>query len=157
MAIWSCCETGIGIAASSIATMRPLFRDFFARSKLFGGSTSGRASKGWKSDGTSAGYIRSHDRQGTEEFGLRSDIGKSRGVQTTIESDGTNHDLEKELQGAKRGLSGSSKESQRKLRKDGGWHTGESKDAVHRNSDDDELPNWANGIRKATVYHQVID
>ncbi|OCK77317.1 hypothetical protein K432DRAFT_249536, partial [Lepidopterella palustris CBS 459.81] len=37
--IWACVEPGLGIIASSVATLRPLFRNFFSRSKLFGSST----------------------------------------------------------------------------------------------------------------------
>ncbi|PVH82384.1 hypothetical protein DL98DRAFT_388808, partial [Cadophora sp. DSE1049] len=87
VAIWSTAETGIGLAACSFATLRPLFRSFFLRSKLFGGSSSrGKSSSNpWPSSGRLS-YIRSESRGGNESFGLRNDIGMNQGVKTVIES-----------------------------------------------------------------------
>lgn len=39
VAIWSCAESGLSIAASSFATLKPLFKTFMSRSRLFGGTT----------------------------------------------------------------------------------------------------------------------
>jgi hypothetical protein len=86
VAIWSTVEPGIGLTASSLATLRPLFRTFFSRSKLFGSSTQNRSgSQGWPSSGK--GYFRSGTSvRGGEELGLRRDIGKGVGITTTIKS-----------------------------------------------------------------------
>lgn len=76
-----------------MATLRPLFRSFFARSKLFGGSTGLKDlgdSNGWPHSNrpARADYFRSGSnvREGTEELGLRSDIGKGVGITTVIKS-----------------------------------------------------------------------
>jgi hypothetical protein len=76
-----------------MATLRPLFRSFLARSKLFGGSTGAKDlgdSNGWPNSNrpTRAGYFRSGSniREGAEELGLRSDIGKGVGITTVIKS-----------------------------------------------------------------------
>lgn len=88
VAIWSTSETGIGITASCLATLRPLFREFFSRQKLMGGTSSNERPT------ASGGYIRSRSRGGIEEFGLRSDITKNSGTTTTVES-GRPGDLER--------------------------------------------------------------
>ena len=152
VAIWSCCETGIGIAASSIATLRPLFRTFFSRSKLFGGTTSRQGSSGWPSAaGPSGGYIRSGSKGGIETFGLRSDIGKTRGVTTIIESDGSK-DMDLERGSPEKGGPGEGG-SERRLRLESEWSNSESKLALDRSSGEDE--SWT-GIRKTTVSKQVV-
>jgi len=76
-----------------MATLRPLFRSFFARSRFIGGSTGGKDigdSNGWPNSNrpTRAGYFRSgsNTREGAEELGLRSDIGKGVGITTVIKS-----------------------------------------------------------------------
>ncbi|ESZ98168.1 hypothetical protein SBOR_1437 [Sclerotinia borealis F-4128] len=101
VAIWSTAETGIGITACSVATLRPLFRNFFQRSNLFGGSTKGPSdpSKNWAgySDAKGAGYIKQRSlgvnsgssraaRSGedTDDVKLRDDIPEDSGITTTI-------------------------------------------------------------------------
>jgi hypothetical protein len=91
VAIWSTVEPGIGITAAAMATLRPLFRTFFSRSKLLGSSTHNQSgSKAWPSSRKPgrAGYFRSgggpNDR--LEELGLRSDIAKGVGITTVIRS-----------------------------------------------------------------------
>ncbi|KAL5313409.1 hypothetical protein ACEPPN_019142 [Leptodophora sp. 'Broadleaf-Isolate-01'] len=84
--IWSCAETGLGIAACSLATLRPLFRAFFSRSHLMGDSSSHKlTSNEWPTGAWP--YQRSKSQGGTEEYGLRSDIRTSRDAVTIIESD----------------------------------------------------------------------
>ncbi|TVY65604.1 hypothetical protein LSUE1_G007941 [Lachnellula suecica] len=78
VAIWSILETGLGITASCLATLRPLFREFFSRSKLFGGSSSHVI--------TGGRYVRSES-IGIEEIGLRDGCCKNAGTTTTIQSD----------------------------------------------------------------------
>jgi hypothetical protein len=83
-----------------MATLRPLFRTFLSRSKLFGSSTrTGDKSSTWPLDrrANRAGYYRSGSGKkiGQEELGLRNDIGKGVGVTTTIKST-SNGDLERD-------------------------------------------------------------
>jgi hypothetical protein len=63
VSIWSTIEPGMGITASSMACLRPLFQAFLSRSRLLGSSTHGRA--GWGA--ARAGYVRNntHDRNGS--------------------------------------------------------------------------------------------
>jgi len=89
VSIWSTVEPGIGITASAMATLRPLFMTFFSRSRLLGSSTN-EAASGWgnsKPNGNSRrGYFRSE--RGNEnglELGL-SGLPKGSGVSTTIRS-----------------------------------------------------------------------
>jgi hypothetical protein len=89
VAIWSTVEPGIGITAAAMATLRPLFRTFLSRSKLFGSSTRSRgASNAWPASkkGNWGGYIRSEGVQRDTELGLRNDIAKGAGITTTIKS-----------------------------------------------------------------------
>ncbi|KFY31853.1 hypothetical protein V493_00737 [Pseudogymnoascus sp. VKM F-4281 (FW-2241)] len=80
VAIWSTVEVGIGIVASAAATLRPIFRAFFAGSMGMGRGTSAPVhSSHW----SKSGYIRSKGT--TEAFALRSDISKTGGVTTVIE------------------------------------------------------------------------
>jgi len=147
VAIWSTSETGIGIAASSFATLRPLFRTFFSRSRLFGGSSSQGTPNPWPSSGH-PGYIRSRSKSGLEEFGLRSDIGKKNGVTTFIESGNLERGDEKHATGSR-----SRKGSVGPLASaPSGWNNSESK--LTDISSEDE-PSWESGIRKTTVSTQV--
>lgn len=147
VAIWSTSETGIGITAASFATLRPLFRTFFNRSRLMGGTSSQDGSHPWPGSGR-PGYIRSGSKGGIEEFGLRNDIGKNNGVTTYI---GADSDAER---GPSRSPSG-----RNKIRKEGplsnnpsGWNNSESK--LTEVSSEDE-PSWGSGIRKTTVSTQI--
>ncbi|KAI9647612.1 hypothetical protein NHQ30_003997 [Ciborinia camelliae] len=101
VAIWSTTETGIGITACSVATLRPLFRNFFQRSKLFGRSSKGPSnpSKSWGGypDSKGGAYIKQKSlkansagsrtatsREDGGDFILRDDIPLRSGVTTTI-------------------------------------------------------------------------
>ncbi|RAL62929.1 hypothetical protein DID88_004770 [Monilinia fructigena] len=101
VAIWSTTETGIGITACSVATLRPLFRSFFARSKLFGSSSKGPSgfSNNWGGypDSKGGGYIKQKSLNtypggsrnpsfggDAENCKLRDDIPLNSGVTTTI-------------------------------------------------------------------------
>ncbi|KAL3424535.1 integral membrane protein [Phlyctema vagabunda] len=89
VAIWSTSETGIGITASCIATLRPLFRNFFLRSHLMGGSSTRGGTSPWPQYTPNAsGYIKSKNK-GTfnDEIALRNDVGKTGGVTTIIDAD----------------------------------------------------------------------
>ncbi len=94
VAIWSCLETGIGITASCAATLRPLFKEFFNRSKLLGGTSSKDGVRGtsrWRS-GVAGRYIRSGSGARNEDFDLRDDIGAGTGVKTIIDASGSPED-----------------------------------------------------------------
>lgn len=85
VAIWSTSETGIGIAASSLATLRPLFRNFFRSTRL--GTTVPDPSNNWPNNEARAGYVRSGSKEegdGVQAFRMRDDIGKNQGVRTVI-------------------------------------------------------------------------
>ncbi|KAH8596829.1 hypothetical protein B0O99DRAFT_94649 [Bisporella sp. PMI_857] len=94
VSIWSTIEPGIGITASAMATLRPLFLNFFSRSRLLGSSTN--PSQAWvrgTPGSRQQAYFRSgnsnDNRSGGEGFGLSGlgvDIPKGSGVSTTIHS-----------------------------------------------------------------------
>lgn len=152
IAIWSICELGMGITASSLATLRPLFRNFFMRSRLMGG-TSDDKSKPWSqanSRGGASGYIRSKNKGGGEAFQLRSDIPKNTGVSTVIDTD-----LDLERQGEHPPTAGRWQKTGGSLNRPGGWNSSESK-LAEASSDEDE-PAWRMGIRKTTISTQVSD
>ncbi|TVY81540.1 hypothetical protein LSUE1_G001882 [Lachnellula suecica] len=141
VAIWSTVEPGIGITASAMATLRPLFRTFLARKKLFGGSTGAKdlESPGWHNSDRPArgGYFRSGDnlKPGSEELGLRSDIARGVGVTTVIKS------LNSEESAKTRSRKGSLK-----------WSG--NADPLNDNSSEEFLPMQTNGdwgVRKTTL------
>ncbi|KAF7959860.1 hypothetical protein EAE96_001464 [Botrytis aclada] len=101
VAIWSTVETGIGITACSVATLRPLFRSFFARTRLFGSSTKGLSNpiKAWGGygDAKSGGYIKQKSQNANlggsrmassgmdaDDCKLRDDIPLNSGITTVI-------------------------------------------------------------------------
>jgi hypothetical protein len=75
-------EPGIGIVASSMATMRPLFVAFFSRSKLFGSTP--RENTYPKNTGPEFGFFRRKKNIIVDEIGLHSDLGKTIRVTTTV-------------------------------------------------------------------------
>jgi hypothetical protein len=149
VAIWSTVEPGIGITAAAMATLRPLFRTFLSRSKLFGSSTRSRSvSNAWPTSkkGNRGGYIRSEGVQRDTELGLRNDIVKGSGITTTIKSTiNADYDENGVAQSKKLKRSGSGKalrwnESERDLKDDS---SEEFLPAQRRNVD------WS-GVRKTT-------
>lgn len=166
VAIWSTAETGIGIAASAIATLRPLARSFLARSKLFGGSTTPHAGGGssanpWPAS-SNGGYIRNRTAEDgcADEFGLREDIGRNRGVTTVVEAGAWKDDKAGGHggHGVRRSMSGRS-DSVGPLTGGNGrenWNSSETK--LTDISSDDGLGSgggW-NGIRTTTVTTQNV-
>jgi hypothetical protein len=81
VSIWSTVEPGIGIIASSMATMRPLFIAFFSRSKLFGSTTRGNT---YPRNTSQLGYFRRRKNISANEIELHSDLGKNIRVTTTV-------------------------------------------------------------------------
>jgi hypothetical protein len=135
VAIWSTVEVGIGIVASAAATLRPLFRVFFAGSKAVNGGSSAPTSNHWPK----SGYIRS---RGTNEaFALRSDISKTGGVTTVIQGD-----VDMESGHMKR-------ESHDGNANPGGWNNSDAQ--LRGNSSDEEPPAWRGGIVKTTGMTQT--
>jgi hypothetical protein len=98
VAIWSLAETGIGITACCAATLRPLFRTFLSRSRIFGKSTNSKeASTGWRysSNPSRGGYLRRTGRDTEEEIDLRDDVSKNGIVTTVVGGRGSHeHDVE---------------------------------------------------------------
>ncbi|KAG9242572.1 hypothetical protein BJ878DRAFT_388800, partial [Calycina marina] len=84
LAIWSIVETGLGLIACSAATLRPLARTLFANTSFLGssGARCGTTNH-WPSTGGAEGYIRSG---ADDSYGMRSDLGKKRGVTTTVQA-----------------------------------------------------------------------
>ncbi|KAH6972854.1 hypothetical protein BKA56DRAFT_492464 [Ilyonectria sp. MPI-CAGE-AT-0026] len=94
VAIWSTVETGLGITASGVATLRPLLRTFFGGSTAQSNGTSARQWHRTDSGHPKAGYIRSQGENGTA-FELHDNAGKRIGVTTVINhDDATDSDLE---------------------------------------------------------------
>lgn len=122
MAIWSTVETGIGIAASAAATLRPLFKAYFGSSHLAGNTSSNN----WPRSGNS-GYVQ-NKASGGEEYGLRKKVRTSNGVTTLIDADAD-----------ERGEAGRGKFEA------GGW---DSQSKLRGGSDDDA--EWRSGIMKTT-------
>lgn len=80
VAIWSTCETGLGIAASSAATLRPLFRIVF-NTNMLEDSTGAKKTKS-TTFATRSGYRRNVD----DNIQLREDVGTKSGVVTVVKS-----------------------------------------------------------------------
>ncbi|KAM3070569.1 hypothetical protein ACMFMF_008022 [Clarireedia jacksonii] len=91
VAIWSTVETGIGITASSVATLRPLLQKFFGLESM--GPRGQSESNRWKLNG-GKGYIRSQTNGNTEAFQLHKNIADT-GVITVIEPGDQMRDLER--------------------------------------------------------------
>ncbi|KAK7403418.1 hypothetical protein QQX98_010831 [Neonectria punicea] len=86
VAIWSTVETGIGITASAVATLRPLLRSFFGSGSSAPGN--GTSAGNWQrtgSDHPKSGYLRSRGTNGQEGFELHDNAGKRIGVTTVID------------------------------------------------------------------------
>ncbi|KAJ4264395.1 hypothetical protein NW762_005593 [Fusarium torreyae] len=86
VAIWSTVETGLGITASGVATLRPLLRSFFGGgSSAEGHGTSARQWKRTGSDHPNRGYLRNHGTKSGDAFELHDNAGKRIGVTTIID------------------------------------------------------------------------
>jgi hypothetical protein len=114
-------EPGVGITASSMATMRPLFVAFFSRSKLFGSTT--RDTK-YPRNASRLGYFRKKENTDVEELELHSDLGKSIRVTTTI----TN--TESTRMGRNREDGAHSNESEGELKTESKWGSNMETDSV---------------------------
>jgi hypothetical protein len=115
-------EPGVGITASSMATMRPLFVAFFSRSKLFGSTTT--RDTAYPRNASRLGYFRKKENTDVEELELHSDLGKSIRVTTTI----TN--TESTRVGRNREVGSHSNESERELKTESKWGSNMEIDSV---------------------------
>ncbi|KAL2210664.1 hypothetical protein CC79DRAFT_1366047 [Sarocladium strictum] len=85
VAIWSTVETGIGITAAAVATLRPLLRAIFTGSSAPGHGTSAAAQFNKASNGhPNGGYIRGNSNKGDEAFELSDKVRSRIGVTTVI-------------------------------------------------------------------------
>lgn len=85
VAIWSTVETGIGITASAVATLRPLLRTFFSGSSAPGHGTSANQWPKSSNGLPNSGYIRRDTQKGEEDaFEMQSKAEKRIGVTTVI-------------------------------------------------------------------------
>lgn len=98
VAIWSTVETGIGITASAVATLRPLLRSFFGEgSSAPGHGTSARQfPRSVSNHPKGAGYLRSNGMGGEEAFDMHENVGKRIGVTTVIDHGKMNGDFDLE-------------------------------------------------------------
>jgi len=87
MALLCIVEVAIGIIALAAATLRPLFRVFLGRSKLWG-NTAGSSNGTWPTPPSRLGYIRSnsnqHVRSNDDEVGLRSELEQKPAIITVV-------------------------------------------------------------------------
>ena len=84
VSIWSTVEPGMGITASSMACLRPLFQVFLSRSRLL--NSSSPCVSAWKLP--RVGYVHSKNTDGTEEFHLQDNIPKAfRGSPSPVDND----------------------------------------------------------------------
>ena len=113
VSIWSTVEPGIGIVASSMATMRPLFVAFFSRSKLFGSTTHGNTYP--RNTGPELGFFRRKGKMSVDEIELHSGVGKTIRVTTTVTN--TNSSLPR----TNRDAGTNSSESERALKGEDKW------------------------------------
>lgn len=98
VAIWSTIETGLGITAAAVATLRPLLRSFFGGSSAPGNGTS--AAQQWPKSANGhprSGYFRSKGTGDGEGFDLQSNVGNKTGVTTVIrhKDDADDFDMER--------------------------------------------------------------
>jgi hypothetical protein len=105
-------EPGIGIVASSMATMRPLFVAFFSRSKLFGSTTRGNT---YPRKTSQLRFFHRRENISVDEIELHTDLGKTIRVTTTV----TN--TQSSLPGRNREACTNSSESERALKGEYKW------------------------------------
>ena len=108
VSIWSTVEPGIGIVASSMATMRPLFVAFFSRSKLFGSSTGANT---YPRNTGQLGFFHKREHISVDEI----ELGKTIRVTTTV----TN--TKSSLPRTNRDAGTNSSESERALKGEDKW------------------------------------
>lgn len=146
VAIWSTSETGIGIVASSLATLRPLFRTFLRNKLSAGRSANVTGPWGQSNAPPRQGYVRSGSNGKIEEFALRNDLGEAR-VTTVVETEFGSHDHKNGYMGGRKGAAGATASPKRR------WNNGESNWDKSFNNDEEAL--WDHSITKTTVSSQI--
>ncbi|KAI9151378.1 hypothetical protein HJFPF1_08580 [Paramyrothecium foliicola] len=153
VAIWSTVETGLGITAAAIATLRPLLRSFFGGSSAGGNGTSAQQ---WPKSGSglpNGGYIRNTGTGGGEAFELHDTTGKRMGVTTIINRDSQD---EADLERQKYKADGASDTSASVTRLDD-WNSSQS-NLADRKDDDARSPGaWNITVKKTLVQTRVDD
>ncbi|KAM3083597.1 hypothetical protein ACMFMG_004243 [Clarireedia jacksonii] len=167
VAIWSTCETGIGITVCSLATLRPLFRSFFMRSKLFGSSSKKNTTLGWPDP--EGGYVKQKDTGpvSANDVKLRDDLPYRVGVTTVIASGEEGHHegdldstgserriiIDKSFEGDGGGRAGKLGQAQLDFSGKGKWNSGKPKKDNEGDSGSEDTA-WGlsnTGIKKTTV------
>ncbi|KAK6222612.1 hypothetical protein LQW54_000792 [Pestalotiopsis sp. IQ-011] len=125
VAIWSTVETGLGITAACVATLRPLLKTFFGGSSARGNGTSARAA-GWHRTGSD------HHTKGGDAFDMHDVTNNKFGVTTVIDygKQGNNGDLENQKNKGDAGSEGSGS-----IQGNDDWNSSESNlaDKAHDN------------------------
>lgn len=146
----------MGLAASCLATLRPLFREFLSRSRLLGSTTFGnskmlpnkRASKVGKP--STRGYARDLEKDGME-------LGEMKGVTVTTVHAGKSSPTGKSSYGLSLARSGGSGEDDWEIRESSNRPIGDSKGITGGNyrgrlqselDDDEERSGWRVGVKK---------
>lgn len=140
VAIWSTVETGIGITASAVATLRPLLRMFGKGSSAPGHGTSARQ---WHRTGSGA--------NANGAFELADQGGKRIGVTTVIDH-GT--DNEHNLEDQKHMNDNTSEDSDSAMRIDN-WNSSQSNLADR--SEDQTRPGWNITVKKSVVQTRKVE
>ncbi|KAM0227003.1 hypothetical protein ACHAP5_012267 [Fusarium lateritium] len=153
VAIWSTVETGLGIAASAVATLRPLLRSFLGHGSSADGN--GNSARPWQRTGSnhpSNGYLRSHGvgAHGEEGFDLHDNAGKRIGVTTVIDhgEDG------KAGESYKRGSRSEESDSVRDLQ---GWNSSQSELAADKDGQPRPEKGWNVLVKKTVVQTRGSD
>ncbi|EXK25056.1 hypothetical protein FOMG_18261 [Fusarium oxysporum f. sp. melonis 26406] len=154
VAIWSTVETGLGITASAVATLRPLLRNFFGQgSSAEGGGNSARPWQRTGSNHPSGGYLRSHGVNGQEAFDLHDNAGKRIGVTTIIDhsDDGKAGDSS---QGYKRSSRSEASDSVAELHD---WNSSQTDFAADKNGQPRPEKGWNVLVKKTVVQTRGSD
>lgn len=140
-------ETGLGITASAVATLRPLLRNFLGQgSSAEGGGNSARPWQRTGSNHPTGGYLRSHGVEGGEEaFDLHDNAGKRIGVTTIIDH---GDDVKAGDSSFKRNSRSEESDSVAELR--GDWNSSQSDIAADKNGQPRPEKGW-NVLVKKTV------
>ncbi|KAF4455281.1 hypothetical protein F53441_2356 [Fusarium austroafricanum] len=149
VAIWSTVETGLGITAAAVATLRPLLRNFLGNGSSADGQ--GNSARPWQRTGSNhptGGYLRSHGQNGGEAFDLHDNAGKRIGVTTVIDHD------DKVDDNGKRGSRSEASDSVTELN---GWDSGHSDMAADENGQPRPQKGWNVLVKKTVIQTRGSD
>ncbi|KAG5810166.1 hypothetical protein H9Q74_005346 [Fusarium xylarioides] len=151
VAIWSTVETGLGITASAVATLRPLLRNFLGHGSSADGQ--GNSARPWQRTGSNhptGGYLRSHGQNGEEVFDLHDNAGKRIGVTTIIDHD------DKSDGNGETGKHGSRSEASDSVAELHGWNSSQS-DLADANGQPRAQKGWNVLVKKTVVQTRGSD